>query len=201
MAYRPLQWNELSGDQTELIHIATNIAAQEGEGQEMVGYFFDAIIRAEHNTGLRLTEHPIQSGANVVDHAFQLPAILTLEIGMSDAMDAMIQGQFTGGETKSVSAYQKLIELQAGRYPLQVTTRLNTYQNMVIEMIQAPDDHKTIYGLRCTVVLRQLITAEVGTTVISADPDSTDSTNKGAVLSAEPTEQQGSVLSHLKGLN
>ncbi|HEX4209508.1 MAG TPA: hypothetical protein VHY56_03880, partial [Candidatus Binataceae bacterium] len=44
-------------------------------------YVFDAILRAEHQRELRKTEHPVQTGANITDHAYLLPARITLEIG------------------------------------------------------------------------------------------------------------------------
>jgi hypothetical protein len=176
--YRPQAWNGLPVDDVnQLMYIKTNIG----------GFFFDAIIRTEHTSTLKMTEHPVQTGANIVDHAYMEPAMLVMEIGMSDAMDSMVQGQFTSRYTKSVSAYQVLLDLQKARLPLQVLTRLNLYQNMLIEEITAPDDFKTQFGLRCTVTMKEIFVVEVSTTTVSARPQSTGSTNKGAVQ-PEPME-------------
>ena len=147
----PIPWHPPQWDSSaDMVSISDNIN----------GYFFDAIIRADHNTSRRITEHPVQSGASISDHSYQLPAKLTLEIGMSDAMDSFVKGQWAVAG-KSQSAYNKLVELQSSGKPLTITTRLNYYTNMGIESISAPDDKSTTYGLRCSVTFRQIITAAV----------------------------------------
>lgn len=185
---RPLQWVGLPSDMAQLVYLKTNIAYEEDDGS-LYGYFFDAVIREEHTTTLRKTEHPIQTGANTTDHAYMLPAQLTLEIGMSDAMDALVNGQYRGSyETKSVAAYQTLVALQESRQPLTVLTRLKRYTNMLIEQIHAPDDARTYYGLRATVILSQLITSEVSEEKVSTREQVTKTTNKGSVQAEQVTQ-------------
>jgi hypothetical protein len=175
--WRPPQWQGLTTDQDQLIYIKTNIG----------GYFFDAFLREEHTTTLKITEHPVQTGANIVDHAYMEPARLVMDIGMSDAMESLVTDQFSGGYTKSVQAYQTLLELQKTRLPLQVFTRLNLYQNMVIESLNSQEDFKTLYGLRCTVTLREIMVVEVTTTTVSAREQTSGTTSTGTVQPTEPT--------------
>lgn len=180
--WRPPQWNNLPTKKEQLILVKTNIN----------GYFFDAIIREEHTSTLQITEHPVQSGANITDHAFMQPARLVMEIGMSDAMDAMYPGQFDDtAYTKSVSAYRVLLDLQKSRLPLSVLTRLYLYKNMLIESLSAPDDYKTLYGLRCTVTMREIMVVDVAQGTVSARPQTTGSTQQGTV---QPTEAPPSIL-------
>jgi len=183
--FRPPQWKGEGTGADQLIYVKTNIAEQ-GESNDFttgqIGYFFDVIMRVEHETTTRITEHPVQNGANISDHAYMMPARLVMEIGMSDAMDTLVSGQFSDRETKSISAYQTLLRLQKNRQPLQVTTRLNIYQNMIIENINAPDDIKTLYGLKATVTMRQIMTAQIGNTKISLrDQASVAETPKGSI--------------------
>src|SRR3972149_4267465 len=92
--WRPPSWPATTGGtQAELVGLADNIG----------GYFFDAFIRQEHRTTRRITEHPVQDGANISDHSYQLPAQLTLEIGMSDAMDAVVNGVWASSAKSSVA--------------------------------------------------------------------------------------------------
>lgn len=173
--FRPPQWNGLPVDnEKQLIYIKTNIG----------GLFFDAVIREEHTTKIKMTEHPVQTGANIVDHAYMEPATLTMEVAMSDCMATMVRGKFTEGSTKSVSAYQALLSLQQARLPYQVHTRLNLYKNMLIEEITAPDDYKTLHGMRCTIRLKELFVVEVSETTVSARPIALGKSNRG-VLQAE----------------
>jgi len=152
-----------------LVYIKTNIG----------GYFFDAFLRSTHTSRLNITQHPVQVGAALTDHAFLQPAELTMEIGMSDTATSLVPGQFNGGWSRSVQAFKVLKELQALRVPLQVHSRLGLYQNMLIEEITAPDDYTTLYGLRCTVMLREIMVAQVRTVKISAKPAVTDKAKKG----------------------
>jgi hypothetical protein len=182
--YRPSTWKGLPiDDVNQLMYIKTNIG----------GFFFDAIIRTEHTSTLKMTDHPVQTGANIVDHSYMEPAQLVMEIGMSDTMDSMVKGQFTERYSKSVSAYQVLLDLQKARLPLQVHTRLNLYKNMLIESIDAPDDYKTQFGLRCTVTMKEIFVVEVSNTTVSARKHSTGSTNRGAVQPEPMPTVAGSV--------
>lgn len=169
--YRPKQWDNLPSDLSQLVLVKTNIG----------GFFFDAIIRTEHNSDLKITSHPVQTGANITDHSFLEPAVLVMEIAMSDAMDSLVPNQFTGKYTKSVSAYQVLSDLQADRIPLSVTTRIRTYQNMLIETINVPDDVKTLNGLRCTVTLKEVFVVEVARAKVSARPHAMNDVDRGHI--------------------
>lgn len=184
--YRPFQW----ALQPQLTYLR-----QQGS---TTAYYFDAIIRAEHTSALRITEHPVQNGANITDHAFSLPARLALDIGMSDAMGSFVQGQWSGDSPKSVTAYQVLRKLQDDRLPLAVVTRLAAYENMLIEQIAAPDDARTLYGLRATVTLRQIIMAQVSIKKVSVRPDATTAPGTRPVQAKPVEEDRASLLRRIE---
>jgi len=171
----------------QLVYVATNIG----------GFFFDAFLQIDHESSLTITSHPVETGASISDHAFVNPALLTMQIGMSDAAEVLSIDQFTQGPTRSVTAYQVLLELQRLRIPMQVMTRLKIYKNMLIETISVPDDYTTAYGLKATVVMKEVLVATVQTVKISARPQVTDSTNRGVV---EPIAPDKSVLKQFKDL-
>jgi hypothetical protein len=177
-AYRPPEWNGLPTELSQLILVKTNIA----------GFFFDAVIREDHTSSLKITSHPVQTGANITDHSFVEPKMLTMEIAMSDAVDDMYGQQFisyvapgnaSAYPSKSKSAYHLLLNLQESRIPVSILTRLAQYDNMLIETISVPDDSKTLYGLRCTVTLKEIFVVEVAKTRVSARPHDTDFTDRG----------------------
>lgn len=155
-AYRPKEWG--SGNISELVYCKTNVG----------GLFFDAVLSVSTEHTAVVTAHPVQTGANISDHMYLEPVKITMEIGMSDAMASMVEGQWTGAYTKSISAYRKLCELQAARIPFTVLTRLNQYENMVIESISVDDSRDTYFGLRASVSLQQIIMASVATEKVSA---------------------------------
>lgn len=119
-------------------------------------YVFDAVFNLEHIQELQPTEIPTQSGANITDHIFIKPARLTLEIGMSDIMSSYTPGQWSGAASKSVNAYQILLQLSFARKTLTITTKLRTYTNCAIVGIRARDNNKTINSLRAVITFQQI---------------------------------------------
>lgn len=145
-------------------------------------YVFDAVFRVEHQQRVEKTQQPIQTGANVSDHAFIMPARVVLEIGMSDAMDSFTPGQWTGDSSKSVNCYQTLkaiLKARGAPQPLTLSTRLDSYMNVLLLDITAPDSVETKYGLKATVVFEETLTGTVTTQQVSARNDLTGATNLG----------------------
>jgi hypothetical protein len=143
-------------------------------------YVFDAVLQVEHTQEMQVTEHPVQTGANIVDHAFAKPARIVMDIGMSDVMSSYILGQWTGAASKSVNAYQTMLLLEKSRTPVQVNARLNNYPYMLITSIHVKDDNKTKFGLRATITFQQLFMAQVQIqSAVSARPQDTTGTTGG----------------------
>lgn len=168
----PITLQTLPTNVKELVLVKTNIGA----------FFFDAFLRIDHSSKLKITEHPIESGSVVADHAYMEPRELTFEIGMSDVMTSLVPGQFSGGWSRSVTAFETLRDLQRTRTPLFVHTRLGSYSNMLIAAISAPDDKNTQFGLRCSVTLRELIVSELKVVKVSSAPQITDISSDGQVV-------------------
>lgn len=156
-------------------------------------YAFDAEFTIEHEQHLTKTEHPVQTGASISDHAFINPARLIIDIGMSDVMDAYYNpSTWQGSTSKSVSAYQTMLALQFSRIPLQITTRLRTYSNMIITNLTPRDTVKTIGALKMTIEFGQIFIANISVVTTSARPQDTNNTDLGIVNPTPPTTAQES---------
>ena len=81
-AYRPIGWAQK--------HPQTFIEDPDGNL-----WYFDAVMRLEHLESQRVTQHPVQTGANITDHSYAQPAQLTLDIGMSDVDPSVEDAGFT----------------------------------------------------------------------------------------------------------
>jgi hypothetical protein len=172
-AYRPSKWPPSTSEtDEELMLRASNISKQvvedagSGQAAERIGYFFDAFLKESHTGSVRITDHPVQGGASISDHAYNLPDKLTIEIFVSDVMDVLVKNQFSEYTTKSVSAYEVLRELKEARQPLEINTRLRIYEDMIIENMFITDDYKSRNSLRCSVSFRQIIMASVSTEIV-----------------------------------
>ncbi len=170
-AYRPPQW----GNEKPQTFIEDELG---------ILWYFDAVIRLDHNQSQRITQHPVQNGANITDHSFAMPATLSLEIGMSEVMDSYVPGQWNGDNEswpKSKMAYQQLVSWKNLGVPLTISSRLDTYENMVIATINAPDDIKTKYGLKAMVTFQQIFVFNVGVQKTSLRPSVAKPVEKGPI--------------------
>lgn len=109
--------------------------------------YFDALLHADHTSSVTPTQHPVQTGAAISDHAYVEPKEISLEVGMTDVV---------GGDGSSVQAYKVFLALMEKREPCTVVTRLATYSNMLLTSISSPDDYTTMYGLRCTLIFTEI---------------------------------------------
>ncbi|MBQ9211076.1 MAG: hypothetical protein IJ153_05710 [Clostridia bacterium] len=119
-------------------------------------FIFDAVFSTEHNLSVTATQHPVQTGSSVSDHAFTNPSEVSIEIGMSDAMQGV-------GADHSVNAFQQLKAIMLRKEPLTVITRLDTYTDMLITSISAPDNYETMHGLKAQVYFQQIEIVSVAT--------------------------------------
>lgn len=192
-AYRPVGWGRLSDqDAKDSLYMKSLSNISEIQTQEEsdveYGYFFDAFIIESHTGTVRITEHPVQSGANISDHAYNLPDRLSLQIFVSDSMECVVSNQFSQYSTKSVSAYQVLRELKRKRKPLSVRTKLQYYTNMLIESMTVNDDFKSAHNLRCTVMLREVMVADVKSQTIIAEEKHVQTPEEKGAGVATPVE-------------
>jgi hypothetical protein len=117
----------------------------------------DVTIREEHNDSMTITEHPVQkgTGAFVSDHAYRMPAELTLEYGFSPSGP--------GNQSISVSyindIYQKILEYQSDRILLNVYTGKRAYKRMLIENVTLTSDLYTDNALLVCINLREIMQA------------------------------------------
>ncbi len=119
--------------------------------------YFDALLHADHNATVIPTQHPVQTGAAITDHAYMAPKEISLEIGMTDVVS---------GTGASARAYQQFLTIMAERDLVTVVTRLGAYQDMLLTAISVPDDYTTMNSLRCTLTFTEIRVATVATVTV-----------------------------------
>ncbi len=101
----------------------------------------DCIISERHNTSIEITGNPIETGAEVNDHAYIKPKEVILEIGDASAAEM----------------FNALVRFQESRVPFYLVTGLSVYKNMLISSIDATRDKMMSSILSATVTLREVI--------------------------------------------
>lgn len=175
------------------------------------GMLFDGIIRTEHISSIRTTQYPVQTGVQMTDHSVIEPAELQIEVMLTDASTSTyvsdnvvlnmlyqasktyksIYSCFSGlsspspilqvGNGRGITGWQRLRYMQLARQPITVETRLQRYDNMIIEELSTPDDVRTSNALRCSIRLRQIIFADVAEVETSVRAATTQETSGGGV--------------------
>lgn len=127
-------------------------------GRNVGGLQFAVTVEEQHEDKLTITEHPVEQGANINDHAYVMPAALTIRAGISD----------TSGDGKSREMYDKLLELMRKREPFDIVTGKRLYENMLLESVSTMTDSSTEKTLVVTAQCREVII--VRTQVSSVPP-------------------------------
>lgn len=122
------------------------------------------VVSEKHSDTVEITEHPVEIGAAVNDHAYKRPSELTMECGFAgggsllDVFDTRTIG--FGMPLNSMSpqeVYKKLLDTQAKRELIDVVTGKRTYSNMLIRAIEVTTDKTSENVLNCTLTLREVI--------------------------------------------
>lgn len=150
---------------------------------------FSAQITIEelHTDELAITEHPVEQGAAITDHAYKRPAELLVRMAWSNSglqglvstlegIASLITGDNSGDFNYMQTVYNQLLLLQESRIPLDITTGKRKYSNMLIKSLSAPTNDRTEHSLFITAICKQIIIVQtVATTLpdpsVMANPD------------------------------
>jgi hypothetical protein len=149
------------------------------------GFEIDAVISEERSTECEITEHPVEKGVSITDHARIRPKMITLDVvvsdtpvgGLAERRGMTIDGAFTPGSTPNVDispdgdyiasdvARAWLEALQLKREPISVTSEwvradgskgYKAYDNLMIQSISETISAETGDALTCKVSLKQV---------------------------------------------
>lgn len=124
------------------------------------GLYPDVVVEESHEDSLEITEHPVEQGAAINDHAFKKPETVTIRGGVSDST--------SGTENTAIEFYEKLLELQKEREPFDIVTGKRLHKNMLIESLTVVTGPDTENSLAFTAQCREVII--VKTQVTSVPP-------------------------------
>jgi hypothetical protein len=152
-------------------------------------------LEEQHHDELVITDHPVEQGAAITDHAYKKPAEVTLTVAWSNSgLDAALSLQF-GNYSSFV--YDLLVKLQAQRIPFAVSTGKRKYQNMLIQSISVRTDEKTENCLIATVHCREVIIVQTTTTTLQPAANQSNPQKTAATANTGTKQPQVSATSLL----
>ena len=117
---------------------------------------FEVTVEERHDDSLTITEHPVEKGAAISDHAYKNPVEVVITAGISGK----------DGESVPKETYEKLLELQASREPFTIITGKREYENMLVQGISVTTYENTENVLMVTLDCREVIIVETETTQV-----------------------------------
>jgi hypothetical protein len=137
---------------------------------------------------LEITQHPVQQGASITDHAFLKPAVVRIE-AKSDDSDAPLS-----------EVYSRLLKLQSDREPMAVITGKRSYKNMLVRTLHQITDAQTENLLSFSVEMQEIIIVSVEVATVPARqaqqaPEKTGKTETTGAKKAAPVGSSSSTIS------
>ncbi|MGH1498227.1 phage baseplate protein [Yersinia proxima] len=151
-----------------------------------IGLLVPSVIIAEkHQDTLEITEHPVEIGAAVNDHAYKRAAEVTMEVGFAgggsllDFVDTSTIGLSLGKSPEEV--YQELRDLQESKQPFDVITGKRKYSNMLIRGIEVTTDKTSENVLMCVLTLREVIMSQTESVTVADKENMQDGVSTSAM--------------------
>lgn len=147
------------------------------------GFVANVTIEEDHTDEIRITDHPVERGASITDHAIKEPESVVITAGWSNSNIWALGNPFY-----VQLIYNQMLGLQATLEPFSITTGKRIYENMLIRRISVKTDEKTENSLIATFDCREVIIAN--TQVVSGSGDATNmkdpvnnagTTNRGVI--------------------
>jgi hypothetical protein len=164
-----------------------------------------AVIEETHVDELEITQHPVEHGAAISDHAYKKPCEIILRLAWSNsslqslgsdvsALNSLFSGNGEGGFSYVQEIYNKLLNIQLSRVPIGIVTGKRVYSNMLIRSLTAPTNKETEHALFITMACRQIIVAHTFSqsftdSTVQANPSVTGQTQDMGTKQAVPTNK------------
>ena len=143
-----------------------------GKKRNIGGVIPDVVIQEVHDDAVTITQHPVEYGAAISDHAYREPSQVMMTVGWTPG-SLLVNGVLSGSIFKGLQSlddvYQSLLGIQRLREPFDLITGKRAYENMMITALSVTTDKDTENALIVTVTMTEVLRAR--TMVIPAEPE------------------------------
>jgi hypothetical protein len=160
------------------------------------GYFFDVNYKEDYTFENVITSHPTQTGSNVNDHVYSQPNKITFDVGVSDCLGSLADGQFSEfGAKRSAAAFNLLLKWRSNFTLLTIASMIGgkrfAFSNMLIQSLAVTKDKSVMNNsVKATITMQQII---VTNAIVSGVTDATTSTNNsGSSSDSQKTDTTSS---------
>lgn len=169
----------------------------------------DAVISESHSNSVRVTENPIELGADISDHAIIEPKVINILATVSDtplgfaalaqivdSISGLFGSSTSGNQTRSISAYNAIVLLQESRIPIDIQTKLRLYTSMIITNITTDQDKDSSRMVNMRITAKEVRITETLITQLTPEQlqagvtreQASSTVNRGRVAPVTPDE-------------
>jgi hypothetical protein len=181
----------------------------------------DASISEQHTSEVEVTEHPVEAGANIADHARVKPAVLTIEGLVSDTPinrsqvrriveslgvsfeSLSLEDVLAGQPGYAQQAFGVLETMRDTAKLVQIVTGLKTYEDMILTSLSVPRNAQSGDALRFTATFKhvRLVTNQTTTATVTKTPGGKKKASAGKQASSEAADSASKRKSVAKKLS
>lgn len=161
-----------------------------------------------HADELVITDHPVETGAVISDHAYMRPAEVIIRAGWSESPGGSGNGILdsvlgdVGGQLSSLTSmisgssigqpremYNNMLELQRSRIPFEIQTGKRIYQNMLVRSIRVQTNKETENSIIMEVACREILVVSTQVVAVGAPPEDQADPDTTAPVAEKGTKQ------------
>ncbi len=166
--------------------------------RSIAGIVPDVTISEEHSDSVTVTKHPVDTGANIADHAYVNPATIRCTFGWSDSsrlINSVLDFSIFKGLESTKDVYEKLIDMLKARQPFELQTGKRKYSNVILTEVRTTTTEDTESCLLVDCVFEEILVASVQTVTLAPEyqknASKTASVTNGGQRSASPISNTG----------
>jgi hypothetical protein len=175
---------------------ATNVASVLLRRRRSIGTIIPGAVLEEIQLDeMVITEHPVERGAPITDHAYRRSAELIMKCGWSNAQSAQLYGfpipGVSAGLVNAITSfgatdfvtetYEKLRKLQIDREIFTVVSGKRTYQNMMMQSLAVSTDETSENALMVVARMREVIIVATTTTPVAPSAQQAEPMRTGSM--------------------
>lgn len=119
------------------------------------------IIEQDMVDDVRPTDHPVEQGAEITDHAVKLPSAVQFRLGWTNSSQAA-----QGDRDYITKIYSQLLKIEAARQLITISAIRRIYRDMLILHLGVTWDEHTRYALFLRLRARKIILANTSTIIV-----------------------------------
>lgn len=158
------------------------------------GYEIDVAVTEEHSHECEVTDHPVETGANISDHIRVRPAVVSFEGIVSDTPIGAVAIEREPGTTPSGDAYAMLLSLQKSARLVTIRTSLATYKSMALQSFNVPREAGNGDALRFRASFKEVLLVTNERTTVRVSTPRANGKRKRGNKPSKATDTQGELL-------